>query len=390
MIENGQPASGAKPEDSGWKLILPDLSTVRLVESTIEHDGREIAKFESLERTASLAISSVGTPFEDSNPMPEYQVVGIKQLEDRPGISREAIWITTYVLFTIRKEQEMIPIILQEVDNKADIIEYILTSGLGRWHPKKTEDIFLSRETFWQGAGTSVHNLGWLREYRDVVAGFPFVKDFTRTATVIASHPLRPPKSPGGACIYRRYCPDLGQCYEIQYIDVNNQDHLNAFHRWHNSERVNAAWGEAGSMESHIEYIKRQMNDPHCWPVIGRWDGDLMGYFELTWVKEDHVAQHIPGGADEYDRGIHIVVGEEKYRGKIRARGWFNSSVHYMFLAEPRTKRVLLEPKSTNAAVIAVATMSEFHKEVEFDFPYKRSTLLLNTRERFFRRAVLP
>jgi N5-hydroxy-L-ornithine N5-transacylase len=79
--------------------------------------------------------------------------------------------------------------------------------------------------------------------------------------------------------------------------------------------------------------------------------------------------------------------------------------VHYTFLSEPRTDRLVLEPKSENKAVIAVFMMADFHKETvrlfppktissrssqEFDFPYKRSTMLLNSRERFFGRPVLP
>jgi len=356
----------------------------------VAHDGVALAQFTLLERTASLAISAFGTPFEESNPVPHYPVVDITQAEESSGISKEAMWIIIYVLFSTMKDQETIPISIQKTGNKGEVARYILCSGLGRKHPHPTGDLFLSRAAFWQGAGTSAHNLGWLREYADVVANFPLVDDFTRSDKVIASHPLRPPKPPPGALLYRRYCPHLKQMYELNYIDVDNKDHVQAFHRWHNSERVNKAWGEAGSLETHTEYIKKQMDDPHCWPVLGSWDGDLMGYYELTWVKEDHLSQYIPGGADGYDRGIHIVVGEEKYRGRARAKGWYNSMVHYVFISEPRTRRMMLEPKTENKAVRAISTFAEFHQEIEFEFPYKRSALLVNPRERFFRREALP
>lgn len=289
----GQISSGSEeylevnPEesDSEWKLILPDLSEVVVGGGKVAHDGVALAQFTLLERTASLAISAFGTPFEESNPVPHYPVVDITQAEESSGISKEAMWIIIYVLFSTMKDQETIPISIQKTGNKEEVARYILCSGLGRKHPHPTGDLFLSRAAFWQGAGTSAHNLGWLREYADVVANFPLVDDFTRSDKVIASHPLRPPKPPPGALLYRRYCPHLKQMYELNYIDVDNKDHVQAFHRWHNSERVNKAWGEAGSLETHTEYIKKQMDDPHCWPVLGSWDGDLMGYYELTWVK---------------------------------------------------------------------------------------------------------
>jgi hypothetical protein len=285
----GQISSGIEEEiavsQEEWKLILPDLSTVTVRGGLVEHEGKNISEFIFLERFESLAISATGTRFEDSNPMPKFQVVEIRQPTDTAGISKEVMWITIYVLFTLKKEQEMIPLSLEAIDNKEEVANYILYSGLGRRHPRPTNDLYLSRATFWQGAGTSAHDLGWLRDFRDLIANFPLVSDFTRNERVIASHPLRPPKPPPGAILYRRYCPHLDQVYEVQYIDVNNEDHLQAFHRWHNSERVNSGWNEAGSLEKHVEYIKKQMDDPHHWPVLGRWDGDLMGYFELTWVK---------------------------------------------------------------------------------------------------------
>ena len=32
-------------------------------------------------------------------------------------------------------------------------------------------------------------------------------------------------------------------------------------------------------------------------------------------TQENHVAPYVPEGANDYDRGPHILVGEEKFRG---------------------------------------------------------------------------
>jgi len=115
-----------------------------------------------------------------------------------------------------------------------------------------------------------------------------------------------------------------------------------------------------------------------------------MGYFEIVGIKEDHVSQYVPGGAHPYDRGIHLLVGEEKYRGRVRARGWFNSMNHYVFLSEPRTPSIIGEPNISNTPVIALSFLAEMHLATDFDFPHKRATMTHNLRERFFKRDAFP
>ena len=61
--------------------------------------------------------------------------------------------------------------------------------------------------------------------------------------------------------------------------------HLAAFHRWHNSDHVNRGWGERGPLEKHREYVRTLMADPGVLPVMMSWDGELMGYAELVYVK---------------------------------------------------------------------------------------------------------
>lgn len=33
-------------------------------------------------------------------------------------------------------------------------------------------------------------------------------------------------------------------------------------------------------------------------------------------LQENHVAPYVPDGAWDYDRGVHVLVGEEKFRGR--------------------------------------------------------------------------
>ena len=88
-----------------------------------------------------------------------------------------------------------------------------------------------------------------------------------------------------------------------------------AFHKWHNDERMNTARSERGRLETYREYIEQLIADPHALTCMLGWDRELMGYVEIVYVKENHVAPHYPSGGD-WERGIHVLVGENKFLGR--------------------------------------------------------------------------
>jgi hypothetical protein len=95
--------------------------------------------------------------------------------------------------------------------------------------------------------------------------------------------------------------------------------------------------------------------------------------------KENHVAPYIPGGPGDWDRGLHVLVGEDKFRGADRstlcitackpgltknnraATTWHRALIHYCFLADPRTESVMGEPKADNSSIIKVEFDSAMH-----------------------------
>jgi len=291
-------------------FFLPDgvLMTVRPAlaqdtvppKKTVHIGGSVVCDFRVLERTAQLVISAVGTQFEhNASHVPSFQVIeillptsGSPQISSH-DVSVKDMWATVYALFTLYHVQETIPILLSpQINNSQELRSYLLQSGLGRLAhaPASSEEIYLHRATFWQGAGTrGYHTRGWLPPSPLVVAPFPYIQSFTRTPTVIAAHPLRPPKPRPGEVLYRRHCPSIGETLEFTYFDPGNEsetsEHLQVFHRWHNSERVNAGWGERGSLEKHRAYIRRLMDDPAVLPIIMSWNGEYMGYAEITYLK---------------------------------------------------------------------------------------------------------
>ena len=299
-------------------VVLPDGAKVDVAHpddlaqpTSVAIDGVVVAAYRTLPRTLQLVVSAVGTEHENAaHHIPKYSLLEIlapSAVQDGAPttISIPDFWGVLNALHTIFHAQETIPIVFaSSVENAAALSAYLLTSGLARKRHTPPGDTasasepehFLLRITFWQGAGTAgFHTRGWLRGSAAALAAvpFPYAPSFTRTPLAIAAHPLRPPKPAPGEVVYRKYWPSLGQTLEFAHFDLEGRGdepggvsrHLAAFHRWHNSDHVNRGWGERGPLEKHREYVRRLMADPAVLPLMMSWDGELMGYLELVYIK---------------------------------------------------------------------------------------------------------
>lgn len=119
-------------------------------------------------------------------------------------------------------------------------------------------------------------------------------------------------------------------------------------HKWMNNPRVAYSWGETGPISHQTEFLRAGLQSRHSIPLIGSWDGQPFGYFELYWVKEDRLATLLGGTVGDYDRGIHCLVGEDTFRGPQRVRVWLSALVHHCWLADSRTGTVMMEPRVDN------------------------------------------
>ncbi|KAG6844140.1 hypothetical protein H0H87_009483, partial [Tephrocybe sp. NHM501043] len=369
----------------GLVLVLPrgnrvSASVTTNAQGTVTHLRLNKAHFMSyrIQSNVSLALelSAIGTRYEGATKhIPKSNLFELSSPDSIPkDITIADTWAAIYTLFTLYRTQEHILIRLtSSILNTKELAQYLALSGLGR-QPQGTKipdaaenTIFLSRAAFWQGAGTTgYHSSGWALTPATV---FPALPAFTRSDMVIASHPLRPPKPRAGEVLYRRYCSAVGKSIELVAFDIIGNperdsglsDHMAAFHKWHNDERVNTAWGEEGSLEAHRKYVEGLLADPAAVPIMMRWDGELMGYAELVWTKENHLAPYYPVDCPvgDWDRGMHVLVGEEKFLGGSEL--WLRSLQHYMFLAEPRTNRITGEPKKSNALMVKAAQTAGYH-----------------------------
>jgi hypothetical protein len=195
-------------------------------------------------------------------------------------------------------------------------------------------------------------------------------------------HPVRPKPPRQGEVFYTRYVPSVGQYLSFRvascsskplrhrgpvsgsvstprnsqlYASESAMASLNLdlksdaeyLHKWMNDPRVSHFWGEAGPLSHQEEFLKNGLKSKNSFPVIGCWDGKPFGYFEIYWVKEDNLGKHVPIVSD-WDRGFHCLVGEQEFRGAHRVKIWLSALVHYCWLADNRTERVMLEPRVDN------------------------------------------
>jgi len=195
---------------------------------------------------------------------------------------------------------------------------------------------------------------------------------------VTASPSLRPPKPAGE--VYRRYDAQLGAWISLRTLDVDHD--LERFHRWQNNPRVAQFWQEEGTLEQHRSYLLKLADDPHALTLIGCFDDQPFAYFEAYWAQEDRIGPFCNAGG--YDRGIHMLVGEENHRGPHKVASWLSTLVHYLFRDDERTQRIVSEPRADNAKMIAYMQGQGFVREKEFDFPHKRAALMTLDRQRFF------
>lgn len=221
------------------------------------------------------------------------------------------------------------------------------------------------RDMLWQHAGL------WLS---DVPTPFPFRYQLTQGRR----HPLRRPKPTG--LLYQRFIPWLGKTFSFRALEIERD--LTRFNRWMNDPEVAKVWSEEGDLDKHRHYLEELAADPHIHAMICCLDGEPFGYFEAYWAKENRISPFCD--ADDYDRGWHVLIGEPERRGKAYATAWLTSISHYLFLSDPRTRRIVGEPRIDHVQQIRNLDRSGYAKLKEFDFPHKRAQLVVMLREHYF------
>lgn len=313
-------------------------------------DGAPLASFRQIEAQASdltFSVLDVASP-------PSVAPVA-------PGVP----WISA-ALYPFFGTDRALKRVRFELEGRAALRTEILAEGFGVADPQRPDAVTCHRTMFWQ------HHELWL-------TNTPGGKTpLTYKMTNGIRHPARPLKRPG--VLYRRHVPEYGVTVSLSTIDVEKD--LALFHKWMNDPRVSFFWELEDTEEKHAEYIRTLLADEHTHPILIAFDDEPFAYTEVYWGKEDRLGPYYE--ADDYDRGFHALVGEQKYRGEHRVAAWMPSVLHYMFLDDPRTKRIVGEPRASNDKLIGYLLRCGFYRQKEFNFPHKRAAMTILEREAFF------
>ncbi|OAA44213.1 aerobactin siderophore biosynthesis protein iucB [Metarhizium rileyi] len=207
-------------------------------------------------------------------------------------------------------------------------------------------------------------------------------------------HPLRPKPPRMGEVFYTRFIESMGQYLSfrvasassspVPYLGpvgpnppeqgVSSLSDAQLLQSWFSNPRVGHFWGSYTS-----DFLETALRSRHSFPVIGLWDGVPFGYFELYWVKEDILGRHVGSEVGDWDRGVHIMIGEEWSRGRVAA--WLTSLVHHCFTGDPRTMSVCLEPRVDNQRMLRHLDANGFSREKQVAFPHKQAWFVKLRRE---------
>ncbi|KAH8204527.1 hypothetical protein TruAng_001301 [Truncatella angustata] len=174
-------------------------------------------------------------------------------------------------------------------------------------------------------------------------------------------HPLRPKPPRMGEIFYTRHVPSAGKYLSfrvasasqnpVPYLGptshsgakenghLSNLSDTELIKKWMSNPRVTKFWGNY-----HDKFLSDGLNSQHSFPAIGMWDGEPFGYFEIYWAKEDILGKHVH--VDDFDRGIHVFIGEEWARGSVPL--WSSGLAHWIWQADNRTMNICLEPRIDN------------------------------------------
>lgn len=205
------------------------------------------------------------------------------------------------------------------------------------------------------------------------------------TKTNEISHPLRP-RVQAGDVLYSRFCPRIQK--RLSFRVASPEKDVEIFTDWQNQPRVANFWELAKPQEELYKYLSEGLQDPHQFPVIYEVNDEAVGYFEFYWAKENRLGPYYDSEA--FDRAFHILVGNKKHLGFNNTDAMLKAACHCLFLDEPRTRKIMAEPRHDNVAILKyIETFVAWKKLKEFDFPHKRAALLECRRELFFNGGYL-
>lgn len=220
------------------------------------------------------------------------------QLGQSSSSALPALWLLTYVIFTLRPAEEAFRLKLTG-SNSESLSFQLKAVSLAIDHPKdassshEPNELLVLRGNFWQGAGSPFGPRPvWILEPASSPlkrSSFPLTPlSYTLTNSPgrsLSWHPRRPLKPVPGSLIYSRYIPHLKETFSMIALDYQDERHVELFHNWQNDPRVSQGWNLTGTLAQHKDYLREAHEDPHRIAILARFEETEFAYFEVYWAK---------------------------------------------------------------------------------------------------------
>lgn len=169
----------------------------------------------------------------------------------------------------------------------------------------------------------------------------------------------------------------------ISFRRVSIEGDLERLHSWMHEQHVIPFWKLNISLEQYIAHLQKFLQDDHQTLLIGELDGMPMSYWESYWVSGDIIGNYYE--FDEYDQGIHLLIGPREFLGKGLIYPLLMTILHKKFQVL-ETQKIIAEPDIRNEKMIHVFKKCGFQPVKEVELPDKTGLLMICERKEFERR----
>lgn len=173
---------------------------------------------------------------------------------------------------------------------------------------------------------------------------------------------------------------DLISNKTLSFRYVNFEKDVTLLHSWMNERHVVPFWQLDISLADYKRHLQNFLEDDHQTLLIGEIDGVPVSYWESYWVKGDIIKNYYE--FDEYDQGLHLLIGEKSYLGKGYIYPLLLSILKQKFEVR-ETKKVIVEPDIRNEKMIHVFKKCGFSPIKEVVLPDKTGLLMFCERDIF-------
>lgn len=180
---------------------------------------------------------------------------------------------------------------------------------------------------------------------------------------------------------FERYDPVIQK--KITFRPVRLEEDVSRLHSWMHEPHVIPFWNLNIPFTEYKAHLQKFLHDDHQILLIGEMDGIPMSYWESYWVKDDIIGKYYQ--FDEYDQGIHLLIGPKEFLGKGYIYPLLLTILHKKFQVQ-ETTRIVAEPDVKNEKMIHIFQKCGFQPVKEVDLPDKTGLFMICERKGFEKR----